>query len=262
MTQVLAKGDNLDELNGQFAQAPLTEPVFLNSVPKCGTHLLRNIMRMFVPVGQQYHRAFIQLPLLRAHQEAFAPGKPFLSWGHLLFTDDSAMSLAHVRHLVLVRDPYDWVLARARFFLSDTFKGPVEHLKNGRASVEEVLNMMILGIHDKVPHLQEIFLHNAVGWLGTKARLVRFEELTNQLGQLDSDAAQAYFQELLRACGMNDLPGDWRERVRVGSDRKQSGTARENLSRIALSVPDQLPAMQRRLVDLAAPGLREILGYR
>lgn len=132
----------------------------------------------------------------------------------------------------------------------------------GRASVEEVLNVMILGIHDKAPHLQEIFLHNAVGWLGTKARPVRFEELTRHLGQLDSDNAQTYFQELLRACGMKDLPGDWRERVRVGSDRKQSGTARENLSRIALAVPDELPAMQQRLVDLAAPGLREILGYR
>ena len=262
MAQIHARGDNLNELNGNFAQTPLAEPAFLNSVPKCGTHLLRNIVRMFVPVEQQYHRAFIQLPLLREHQEAFAPGKPLLSWGHLLFSDDSAMSLAHVHHVVLVRDPYDWVLARARFFLSDTFKGPVDHLKGGRASVEEVLNMMILGIHDKVPHLQEIFLHNAVGWLGTKARLVRFEELTRHLGQLDADDAQAYFQELLRACGMKDLPGDWRERVRVGSDRKQSGTARENLSRIALAVPDELPAMQQRLVDLAAPGLREILGYR
>ena len=91
---------------------------------------------------------------------------------------------------------------------------------------------------------------------------MRFEELTRHLGQLDSDNAQTYFQELLRACGMNDLPGDWRERARVRSDWKQSGTARENLSRVALAVPDELPAMQRRLVGWAAQGLREILGYR
>jgi hypothetical protein len=50
--------------------------------------------------------------------------------------------------------------------------------------------------------------------------------------------------------------------VTIGSDRKQSGTARENLSKIALAVPAELPPMQRRLVDLTAPGLREILGYR
>ena len=82
------------------------------------------------------------------------------------------------------------------------------------------------------------------------------------LGRLDTDDAAAYFLELLRACGLEGLPGDWRERVTLGADRKQSGTARENLSRIALAVPNELPAIQRRLVDLAAPGLREILGYR
>ena len=26
-------------------------------------------------------------------------------------------------------------------------------------------------------------------------------------------------------------------------------------------LPDELPAMQKRLVDVAAPGVREILGY-
>ena len=46
--------DNLNERNAEFPQVPLTQPVFLNSVPKAGTHLIRNIMRMFVPVEQQY----------------------------------------------------------------------------------------------------------------------------------------------------------------------------------------------------------------
>jgi hypothetical protein len=261
MPQIRAKGDNLNDLSRKFAPARLAEPAFLNSVPKCGTHLLRNILRMFVPVEQQYHRAFIQIPILRHHLDAFAPRKPCLSWGHLLFSDDSAIALSHVHHVILVRDPYDWVLARARFFLSDTFQGSLEHLKSGRVSIEEVLNLMILGIHDKVPNLQEIFLHNAAGWLGTKARLLRYEDLVLHLGSLDTESAENYFRELLLACGVRELPPDWRERVTLGADRKQSGTARENLSRIALSVPDVLPATQRRLVNLTAPGLREILGY-
>jgi hypothetical protein len=46
-----------------------------------------------------------------------------------------------------------------------------------------------------------------------------------------------------------------------GSDRKQSGTARENLRGIDVEFPDELPDMQKRLVDFAAPGLRAILGY-
>jgi hypothetical protein len=91
---------------------------------------------------------------------------PYLSWGHLLFSDDSAIALRDVHHIVLVRDPYDWVLARARFFLSNTFQASLEHLKGGNVSVEEMLNMMIIGIPNKAPSMYEIFTHNAVAWLG------------------------------------------------------------------------------------------------
>lgn len=261
MPTIVINPDNLDELNRNYAQAPLAAPVFLNSVPKCGTHLLRNIVRMFVPVGQQYHRAFIQHPILRQHVAAFSTSAPMLSWGHLLFSDDAVIALRQVRHLVLVRDPYDWVLARARFFLSDAFKGELDHIKGGRATVADVLNMMIFGVHDRAPHLQEIFLHNAVSWLGTAARLVRYEELIAALRDLEAPAAGSYFKDLLGACGIAPLPGDWRERVRQGSDRNQSGTARENLRGPAADVPEVLPEAQKRLVDFAAPGLRRVLGY-
>ncbi|HLQ12951.1 MAG TPA: hypothetical protein VK130_06855 [Steroidobacteraceae bacterium] len=262
MPQILGKADNLDQLNRQFPQARLAEPVFLNSVPKCGTHLLRNIIRMFVPVEQQYHKSFIQFAILREHLQAFSTAQPMLSWGHLLFSDDSAIALRNVHHVVLVRDPYDWVLARARFFLSDTFKGSLEHLKGGQAAVDEVLNMMIVGIHDKVPALQEIFLHNALSWTGTKAQLLHYEDLVRGLGELDGDKGAKYFGTLLRACGIAELPPDWRQRVSIGADRKQSATARENLSRVALQVPETLPEAQRQLVDVAAPGLRAALGYK
>ena len=122
MPRIVAQGDNLNELNRNFSQTPLEQPVFLNSVPKCGTHLFRNIVRMFVPVEQQYHATFIQIPVLKQHLRAFSKPTPKLSWGHLLFSDESAIALEGVRHTVLVRDPYTWVLARARFFLSDTFQ--------------------------------------------------------------------------------------------------------------------------------------------
>lgn len=262
MPRIVAKGDNLNEMNAKFAQQPLLEPVLLNSVPKCGTHLVRNIVRMFVPVDQQYHQAFIQHAILREHQVAFSQAIPHLSWGHLLFSDDSAIVLRHVRHIVQVRDPYDWVLARARFFLSDTFQGSLEHLKGGNVSVDEVLNMMIFGIHQKAPSLTEIFTHNAVSWLGTKIRLLHFEDLLQHVKNIDTAEAETFFADLLKDCSIEELPEDWRERVRIGSDRQQSGTARENLAGGSRSdIPDELPDMQKKLVNYAAPGLREILGY-
>ena len=261
MPRIVARGDNLNELNARFHQAPLRHPAFLNSVPKCGTHLFRNIVRMFVPVQQQYHKTFIQIPVLRQHLGAFMPSRPMVSWGHLLFSDESAMALKGVRHTILVRDPYSWVLARARFFLSDTFQGSMDHLKGGAVSVEEVLNMMIFGIYDKAPTMNEIFTHNAAAWIGTGATILKMEDLVRAVKRLESDEAEAYFTGTLGLLGVDPLPADWRERVRLGSDRKQSGTARENLAGPASDVPDELPEAQKRLVEYANPGLRELLGY-
>lgn len=262
MPRVVAKPDNLNERNREFEQHQLREPVFLNSVPKSGTHLIRNILRMFVPVSQQYHREFIQYAILREHQVAFARAQPQLSWGHMLFGDESVVALRQVKHLLLVRDPYDWVLARTRFFLSDTFQGSLDHLKGGNVSVEDMMNMMIFGIPDKAPGINSIYTHNAASWLGTGVTLLRFEDLLRHVKSVECEEAENFFSELLTNLSMGDLPGDWRERIRIGSDRQQSGTARENLAGAFGEVPDELPETQKRLVDYEVPGLREILGYR
>ena len=46
MPTVRMKNDTLNEENLRFEQQPLRQTLFLNSVPKCGSHLLRNIIRM------------------------------------------------------------------------------------------------------------------------------------------------------------------------------------------------------------------------
>lgn len=260
MPVVRMKPDNLNEESRKFPQTPLTRPVFVNSVPKSGTHLLRNILRMFVPVEQQYSEQFIQWPNLQQHLRAFDPEACYLSWGHLLYTDASVMELQGVRKLILVRDPYDWVLARARFFLSDEFQGNIDHVKGGAITIEELLNLMIFGVYQKAPPLSEIYTFNAAAWLGIGAAMVRYEDLVANLKRLDGPEAEAYFTDILTVCGIRP-PEDWRERVRIGSDRKHSGTARENLTGLALEIPNELPPIQKRLVDFAAPGLRALLGY-
>lgn len=253
------KPDTLDEENAKFEQQPLRHSLFLNSVPKCGSHLLRNIIRMFVPVDQQYQAQFVQHQILDQHLMAFGDPRHLLSWGHLMFTDRTAVAVGATRQLVLVRDPYSWVMARARFFLSDEFGG-FDILKEGTLTVDALMNMMIFGVHEKAAPLATTFVYNAVAWLGTGAHLVRYEDLVDAVKDLDTDAADEFFAGLLKACGI-DRPEDWRERVRVGSDRKQSGTARENLHGVEIDFPSDLPDLQRKMVEMAAPGLRQLLGY-
>lgn len=260
MPSVTVQADTLDQENRRFAQAPLRQPLFLNSVPKSGSHLLRNIIRMFVPVEQQYGRDFIQWANLQQHRTAFDPSRPMLSWGHLFFADASAIETAPARRILLYRDPYDWVIARARFFVSEQFSGNLDHLKAGALEVDELLTMMIFGIPGKAPSLNDIFEMNAAAWLGARAFVVKLEELKAALGALESSDGEHYFLTLFAACGI-ECPDDWRERVRIGSDPAQSGTARDRLTGISIDFPDELGPRHRALVDYEAPGLRALLGY-
>jgi hypothetical protein len=47
MPQIRLMPDTLDADTERFAPDPLGAPLFLNSLPKSGSHLLRNILRMF-----------------------------------------------------------------------------------------------------------------------------------------------------------------------------------------------------------------------
>lgn len=260
MPQILVQRDNLDKANAEFAQERLKQPVFLNSVPKSGSHLLRNILRMFVPVDQQYSADFIQWANMKQHLGAFSPANPMLSWGHLFFADASAIETAPTRRILLYRDPYDWVIARARFILSDQFESNVNHLNSGALTADELLTMMIFGLPGKLPSLNDIYELNAAAWLGARCHIVTYEELVLHVQALDTGEAERFFGALLDACGIA-LPADWRVRVKRGSDRRQSGTSRENLSGVAIELPDVLGERHRALVDYQAPGLRALLGY-
>ena len=262
IVRINVKPDTLDDENRKFEQRPLRQPLFLNSVPKCGSHLLINILRMFVPVESQYQVDFIQHHFIQRHMAAFDTNRNMMSWGHLFFAERFKPLLENVRHIVLVRDPYDWALAMARFVLSNEFSAPgMEDIKDPQVPISTVLNFAIEGRRPQLAPLAVTFHFNAVLWINEGVRVVRYEDLIGAVRDLDSDKAEEYFSDLFEACGI-ERPADWRERVRIGSDRKQSGTARENLTGVAANIPAELPPEQKRLVDLAYPGLRAKLGYQ
>src|SRR4051794_7336984 len=219
---IRVKPDTLDADTVRFAPEPLRQPLFLNSIPKSGSHLLRNILRMFVPIEQQYREQFIQWPNIRQHLDAFDAGRNYMSFAHLFFTDGPAIELAHVRKILLFRDPHDWVLARARFYLADEFQGELEHLKDGRISVDDLLTLMIFGIRAIVPSLSNMYELNVVGWLASDVFPVRYERLRDHAQDLEGPQAESYFAALFDACGISPIPANWRERVKVGADRRQS----------------------------------------
>ena len=147
---------------------------------------------------QHYDREFIQIPNFQQHLSAFARDRPQFSVGHVVFADMSVMALKRARHVILVRDPYDYVLARARFSLSDQFNHPqLNHMKGGAVTVEQMLNFMIFGVPGRSPALREVFLFHAVAWMGAGGEIVRYEDIVEHLGKLDTPGGEAFFADLL-----------------------------------------------------------------
>lgn len=263
MPEVSIAPDSIDAENKKFSQASLAKSVFVNSLPKSGSHLLRNILRMFVPVDQVYGPQFVQFPTLDQHRGAFDESKKCLISGHLLYSDNTAMLANRTNKILLVRDPYSWVLAQARFFVSDVLSSNFDHIKTGALSVDDLIGLMIFGIYKKSPPMRQQYELYSVGWLATDAHVVRYEDLVEHVTSIDTDAARSYFTELLDACGIA-VPGDWQERVTIGADRKQSATARENINKgtSKFEFPQELSEKHQQMIEFAAPGLRTLLGYQ
>ena len=153
------------------------------------------------------------------------------------------------------------MLARARFFLSDEFGDNSVLVKNGELTVDSLISLMIFGIHRQALPMREMFNLTAVAWRGPNSHWLKYEDLLAGVKQVDTPAGEAFFTKLMDMAGLGPLPADWRERVKVGSDRKQSGTARENLRDVKIQIPDELTQEQKELAEYAAPGLRKLLGY-
>ena len=262
MPEVSIAPDTINDESAKFPQVSLSRSVFLNSLPKSGSHLLRNILRMFVPVDQVYGPHFVQFPNLKQHLAAFDENKNYLISGHLLFSDHTAILANRTNKILLVRDPYSWVLAQARFLVSDIVSSNFEHIKTGALTVDDLIGLMIFGIYKKSPPMRQQYELYTVGWLAADAYLVRYEDLVTNIASIETSTAKSYFAELLDKCGITP-PDDWKERVIIGADRKQSATARENIntSEPLFEFPRELSEKHMQMVDFAAPGLRKLLGY-
>ena len=248
----------------QFGGLPLKRPLFLNSIPKCGTLLLRNILLMFVQAKDIASDEFMQDHNLASFTEKCqAPTSNFL-WGHLNYTEESARILSSANLLMLVRDPFDYVLSYTRFLYSRQTRSTFAmYVKQHMLPIDRVIMTVIFGNDNSTLYfvpLHSAYYRNALPWLGGSTTLVRYEDLIRHVSNIQSDDAERYFSQLLQAAGLIDFPADWRRRISLGSGRNLSTTARENLD-VTVSIPNSLTSVQRQIVELAAPGLRSFLGY-
>jgi hypothetical protein len=251
----------------------------LNSVPKCGTMLLRNILTMFIPWDAIYWD-FITHRRGRFHggDPRELPGHHRFICGHMQYSTESAQALAGYQKILLIRDPRTQVLSYANFlFGTDRYEASAlgRHLQDNNRTFDDAVTAVIDGwprggtlsirhlwpskrtvVHGSV---DQAFRQIARKWEPEAHLVVRYEDLVAHVRDLETPEARRYFETLLKCIDL-ELPDDWIDRVQAGADPAISSTASENVG----IVPDRRKSMtpeQERHLELRAPGLRAALGY-
>jgi Sulfotransferase domain len=243
----------------RFVSSPLASDILVNSVPKCGTMLLRNVVYMFVP------REAVYLPFVVNDNLSSKPifEQKVVFTGHVNHDVVSRVVFRDAKHLIIVRDPYDYVLAQARFMFSKVMQERTElarFIATHSLSMDDVVPLMIAGIAfggNIWPSVGDMFARNALSWTD-RCHFVKYEELRKHANAVETAGAYGYFASLLAACGL-EMPSDWQERVEAGADRGLSDTASDDFD--VRGDRNYLIESEKALFASVAPKLREVLGY-
>ena len=155
--------DPVAEANSQFQCAPLRSRIFLNSVPKCGTVLLKNILLMFTP-WEQHYRWFISTSKYPEHPSVVESDRYRFFVGHMNHTPDTSQILKNFKHILIIRDPYSYVLSYARWFYTEQMYGQSQlarHVQDHGVDFDDVVRYMIKGWHHYCPVKSRI---ESAGW--------------------------------------------------------------------------------------------------
>ena len=197
------------ETHKQFTFQALRNRIFVNSVPKCGTMLLRNIVLMFVP-WEQHYPSFVTAAT-PTHLKALGSEQHNFFTGHMNHTPITSYLLKPFRHILIIRDPYAYVLSYARFFYT---KQIYETTKLGKfvqdrnLPFDEVVPYIIRGWSfegESHPSVNNIYIHNAISWFGPKCKVVKYEELRENVRNINSAESEGYFGEILEFLGIPGL---------------------------------------------------------
>jgi len=187
----------------------MTLPVFVNSVPKAGTHLLKRCLLSLHGVWDAHRHLDISQPE-RAVAEGLRTLLPGgLATGHLPFVPAyrAAVAQAGAAHLLMLRDPRDVALSLAEYiprleshYLHETFRG---------LDPDQRLLLCIEGLAEPRPEWDDVALRDIgsafrefTAWRAEPTvTLVRFEDLVGPAGGGDAERQLACVRRVAQAIG-------------------------------------------------------------
>lgn len=231
-------------------------PIVLNSVPKSGTNLVRNMILHFV--GKE------QTCPVAVTGETFEEISGYLNqkkysfyYGHLFKDNQTYLQLRNTKLVLLMRDPVSYLpsLARWAFHPSKPWGDISEIIQNTNMPFHEVVSYSITGVgmRFRIPSVKEMFLKNLIEWMDSATILLKYEDIIRHLKKIDSQEAEIYFFNIFHKLGIS-IPDDWKNRILAGANPENSPTFfRGN--------KEKLTENHLKIIESVAPGLRNLLGY-
>lgn len=248
-------------------------PVFCNSFPKSGTHLLQQILEA-IPGVENRHAFWASTPSFtfreRSADDALnmvsrvVPGE--LICGHLHFDQRVAASLAEhqVVHYFIYRDLRDVAISEAHYLANMNRWHKMHRFYRDLPDDEARIALAIRGREDRkdigydYPSIAERFMRFH-GWLGRDDVMpVKFEDLVSEnREQAISRIVRFYMERSAASCGDGAIDAAVARAV-ANIDPARSYTFRTGK---AGCWRDTLSAANRQLMDDVAGPLLEELGY-
>jgi hypothetical protein len=265
-------GAKFAAVSGQFAPVPRRHNVFINTLPRSGTHLLSNLMTGFLGFASTY-------PSLISNRINAIPGpttldhsfftnlRPTLNqyglhYGHIRWTPSAAVFLKSFKTIQLIRDPYSQIISLASLFLEpySRVNGPVGYyVQKNKLNLFDVVKLLLHG-SDEHPHIssaQQIIQETSVQWLSAGHHVLRFEDLISAVKNVDGAGAKDFFAAIFDAIE-TPLPDDWKRRVATLSAFELSHTIASKTNKLSWGdIPEALKFAIRN--ELAM--VRKQLGY-
>ncbi|CAN7313010.1 hypothetical protein [Caulobacter sp. LjRoot300] len=190
-----------------------SQSVLINSTPKAGTHLLRNVVAHFV--GENCREQFVMYDDI-ATTFPLAEGQVVV--GHVPWCVDGILATRGLPQILLIRDPVDVLvsLSRAAFAPNETRNDYVFAREN--LTLHQYMALLVTGYDIDGVSVGSFsrFLHEfMIGWYGQDVFLIDFSEVIS----LD----RSMLRDLLGFIGVN-LPRDWRKRLAAGMKPSLSAT--------------------------------------
>jgi hypothetical protein len=254
----------------KFAPVKDALPIVVNSLPKSGTVLTRNILMGFYGTTATHPGTLGWREYGRSRSvfsDLCEPHHRFII-GHFPYheiSNDFIRSVPHpLRMIIVIRHPLDNCYSLARHYFRPGMPHEIAKvLRERQVSFEDAVGYCITGLSENGNQVQSVNtrFERFLTWRdqGIETLTITYESLVAAIRDLEAGADRVpFFETLFKFCGIS-APADWRARVSAMSDPSLAWTYVPHQSE-----QERYPGRDRFLamLDSLYPTLLDTTGYR